>query len=105
MPPMFLRFVNGPWAAILSLCLGILGAPSMLEDAAAWSGWFAKTPPVASLALLCVGFLLLTRYVFANREQIRDFTLKLLGAASADQAAFRKHFRPPIRKGLIANTS
>ena len=72
----------------------------MLEDAAAWSGWFAKMPPVVSLALLSVGSVLPIRYVFANRDRIRDFTLKLLGAASAGQAAFRKHFRPPIRKAV-----
>ena len=100
MPTMFWRFVNGPWAAILSLCLGILSIPSLLEDAAAWSGWFAKTPPVVSLALLLVGSLLLIRYLFASRLRIRDFTLKLLGAASAGRAAFRNHFRPPIRTAV-----
>ena len=97
---MFWRFVNGPWAAILSLCLGILSIPSLLEDAAAWSGWFAKTPAVVSLALLLVGSLLLIRYLFANRERIRDFTLKLLGAASGGRAAFRDHFRPRIRTAV-----
>ena len=100
MPPMFWRFVKSPWVAILSLCLGILGIPSMPEDAATWSSWFANMPLVLSLALLSLGFLLLARYIVASRERIRDFTLKLLGAASAGQAAFRKHFRPPIRKAL-----
>lgn len=97
---MFWRFVNGPWAAILSLSLGILSIPGMPEDAAAWSSWFANMPTVVSLALLSVGSLLLVRYIFASRERIQDFTLKLLGAASAAQAAFRKHFHPPIRKAL-----
>ncbi len=97
MPPMFWRFVNGPWAAILSLCLGILGIPSMLDDAAAWSGWLAKTPPAVSLALLSVGSLLFIRYLYASRERVRDFTLKLLAAATAAQAAFRKQIGPPIR--------
>ena len=93
---MFRRFVNGPWAAVLSLCLGILSIPSMMEDAVAWSGWFARTPPVVSLGLLSVGSLLLMRYVFASRERIRHFGSKLLGATSAGHAAFRTHFRPPI---------
>ena len=97
---MFWRFVKSPWAAILSLCLGILSIPSMPEDAAIWSSWFANMSPVVSLALLSVGSLLLVRYIIASRERMRDFTLKLLGAASAAQGAFRKHFHPPIRKML-----
>ena len=45
MPTMFWRFVNGPWPAILGLCLGVLSMPGMLEDATAWWGLLAKVPP------------------------------------------------------------
>lgn len=100
---MFRRFVNGPWAAILSLCLGILSIPGMLDDAAAWWGWLAKIPGAVSLALLSAGLLLLMRYLFANRERIQQSTLKLLSAAGAGRAAFRNHFRPPIRTAVWAD--
>ena len=97
MPIRFLRFVNGPWVAILGVGLAILGIPGMFEDAVAWSGWLSKLPPVASLALLSIGSLLLLLYLYSIRQQIRDWILKLLEAADTGLAAFWKHFRPPIR--------